>query len=215
MRPDLDSVSEDIAQHLRELPSELPPPFDWTEFRRRERERQWPKRSVVKWQHAAAAAGVTALIAGMAMWGRSDQHAAVTGVNASAVTSAPNAASNDPPAESHQDAQDAREVAARVQATAIMGAQAAFAARRATVARAEASQEWLARQPAEPAVVRVVPRLAVTNLEDRIAWMDDALTEERFGHVDDTRLQALQQERARLVNSLAQVRYAETLASVQ
>ena len=70
------------------------------------------------------------------------------------------------------------------------------------------------RQPAEPAVVRVGPRLAVANLEDRIAWLDDAVTDEQFGSEDATHVAALQQERARLVNSLAQVRYAETLAAV-
>jgi hypothetical protein len=216
MRPDLERVSDDIAQRLRDLPSELAPPFDWTEFRRRGRERAWPRRNAVKWQHAAAAAGVTVFIAGMAMWGRTAQHP--TDVSSSAITMSPRVESHEPAEPAHQKAVDTRIVAAQIQAAALAAAQAALASRRTAAAQAEASQEWLARQPSEPAVVRVGPRLAVASLEDRIAWFDDALTDERFGgvdatHVDSTRLATLQQERARLVNSLAQVRYAETLTA--
>ncbi len=47
-------------------------------------------------------------------------------------------------------------------------------------AQSSATRQWLARQPPEPALVRVVPRIAVANLEDRIAWFDDAMTEERL-----------------------------------
>jgi hypothetical protein len=70
------------------------------------------------------------------------------------------------------------------------------------MAQAAASERWLSSQPAEPAVMRVGTRAAVANLEDRIAWMDDVLSAE-----------PLQHERARLVNSLAQVRYAESLVA--
>jgi hypothetical protein len=181
------------------------------EFRRRERERAWPRQSVVKWQHAAAAAGVTVLIAGMAMWGRFAEHP--TSVSSSVVTMPPSPESRGRADRANQNVRDAVTTAAQVQAAALAVAQAAVATRRTAVAQAEASQRWLARQPAEPAVVRAGPRLAVANLEDRIAWMDDALTDERFGRVDTTRVEALRQERARLVNSLAQVRYAETLAA--
>jgi hypothetical protein len=46
--------------------------------------------------------------------------------------------------------------------------------------------------------------------------MDDVLSAERLDAVDRTHIVALQRERARLINSLAQVRYAETLvAAVQ
>jgi aryl-alcohol dehydrogenase-like predicted oxidoreductase len=99
-------------------------------------------------------------------------------------------------------------------ATTLAAAAAAVSTQRATSERARASRQWLARQPAEPAVVRVGPRLAVANLEDRIAWLDDALTDEQLDDVPSTHVSALQQERARLVNSLAQVRYAETLAAL-
>jgi hypothetical protein len=53
----------------------------------------------------------------------------------------------------------------------------------------------------------------VAGLEDRIAQVDDLLTVGRLdgGHPD--RVVALQRERARLVGSLAQVRYAEFVAA--
>jgi hypothetical protein len=83
-------------------------------------------------------------------------------------------------------------------------------------ARAErtdaAAQYWLARLPREPALVRVGTRAAVETLEDHIAQVDDLLTTERAGSAPAARLQLLQQERAQLVSSLVQVRYAETLA---
>jgi hypothetical protein len=75
-----------------------------------------------------------------------------------------------------------------------------------------AAQHWLERLPREPAVVRVGTRAAVETLEDHIAQVDDLLTSERAGSAPAARLRVLQQERAQLVNSLVQVRYAETLA---
>lgn len=82
-----------------------------------------------------------------------------------------------------------------------------------TISQAQAAERWLARLPTEPAVVRVGIRGAATDLEDRIAWMDDALSVESLDPVNPTHLAALRQERARLINSLVQVRYAETLAA--
>jgi hypothetical protein len=204
MRPDLnrsigsffDPRGDDVAHRLRELPGETDAPYDWAEFRRRERARFWRPRPAVRWQHAATAAGVTVFIAVMAMWGRSAQPP--DDVSSSAARTAP---------PTHESVESSEQVAAIAAAEA-----AILAAQRAVRERAQASQEWLARQPVEPALIRVGPRLAVTNLEDRIAWLDDALTDEQFGRVDDRQVGALRQERARLVNSLAQVRYAETLA---
>ena len=54
---------------------------------------------------------------------------------------------------------------------------------------------------------------AAANLEDRIAWFDDALTDQRLNGANPTQLRVIQQERARLVSSLAQVRYAEALVA--
>jgi len=172
LRPRNPQSAEHIAQQLRELPSETPAPYDFAEFDRRQRDRTRSRRTLVKWPHAAAAATLTAVVAGMAMLassGRSD---------------------------------DQSETGAQVVATT------------ATVEdQSQATREWLARQPAEPVLVRVVPRIAVANLEDRIAWFDDAMTEEGLQGGNADHLKVLQQERARLVASLAQVRYAETLVA--
>jgi len=55
-------------------------------------------------------------------------------------------------------------------------------------------------------------RAAVTGLEDRIAQLDDLLSAARLERAQRARLDALQQERTRLLGALVQVRYAETLA---
>lgn len=81
-------------------------------------------------------------------------------------------------------------------------------------ARIEHLERWLASLPEEPAVMRVGTRAAVTGLEDRIAEVDDLLTAEVIEPAQPARVAALQQERARLLRTLAQVRYAETLADV-
>jgi len=62
-------------------------------------------------------------------------------------------------------------------------------------------------------VVRVGTRAAVAGLEDRIAQVDDLMTSMRIDGTRSDRLAALQRERLRLVGSLAQVRYAEVVAS--
>jgi hypothetical protein len=219
MRPDLnrsirsffDPRGEDIAHRLRELPGEADVPYDWAEFRRRERTRYWRPRQAVKWQHAATAAGVTVFIAVMAMWGRSvhppeDVRISEASTSPSLEQPASGSTGNEAPANA------THEIVGQVAAITLEAS--ILAAQRAARERAQASQQWLARQPDEPALIRVGPRLAVANLEDRIAWLDDALTDEQFGRVDAQQVAALQQERARLVNSLAQVRYAETLAAV-
>lgn len=80
-------------------------------------------------------------------------------------------------------------------------------------AKAAVMERWLESLPSEPAVVRVGAHAAVTGLEDRIAQLDDLLSAERLDQAPPARLLALQQERTRLVGTLAQVRYAETLAN--
>jgi hypothetical protein len=76
----------------------------------------------------------------------------------------------------------------------------------------DAMERLLASLPREPAVARVSDRAAVTGLEDRIAQVDDLLSAARSEHMQPARVQMLQQERTRLVGTLVQVRYAETLA---
>lgn len=67
--------------------------------------------------------------------------------------------------------------------------------------------------PPEPVIAHVGTRLSVTKLEDRIAWFDDLITAQRADGMQPAQLHALEQERARLVSALAQVRYAESLAA--
>jgi len=74
------------------------------------------------------------------------------------------------------------------------------------------AERWLASLPEEPAIVHVGTRAAVLGLEDRIAQIDDLLSTARANGDAAARLATLRQERARLVGTLVQVRYAETLA---
>jgi len=80
-------------------------------------------------------------------------------------------------------------------------------------ARVDAEERWLASLPSEPIVVHVGTRAAVAGLEDRIAQLDDVLSEARVEGTQPAKLVPLEEQRARLVNSLVQVRYAETLVS--
>jgi hypothetical protein len=174
-RPPRPPVLGDIGQQLRDLPG-VAAPYDWAEFQRRSRDRSLPKRQLITWPYAAAAAGLAAFVAAMALLGTSDRTHVARHDPQAAATVAP---------DNTQDT-DAME-------------------------QARQAREWLAAHPAEPAVVRAGPRLAVANLEDRIAWFDDALTDERLRGATPAQLEVLQTERARLVSSLAQVRYAEAL----
>jgi hypothetical protein len=80
-------------------------------------------------------------------------------------------------------------------------------------AHARDAAQWLASLPSEPTVVRIDTRFAVTDLEDRIAWLDDLLSAVEVERVRPDHISTLRRERAQLVDSLAQVRYAETLAA--
>jgi hypothetical protein len=79
--------------------------------------------------------------------------------------------------------------------------------------RSRAIESWLATLPQEPTVVRVGTRASVAGLEDRIAQVDDLMTSMRIDGTRSDRVAALQQERLRLVGSLAQVRYAEVVSA--
>lgn len=175
-----------MGERMRRLPQECEPPLKWEELQAiqaapAERE---SAPMPLRWQHLALAAGIAALVAGLAVWGRL----------------------------SWLDRGDGSAVHLAQQVEPPMLVQLD----RKYLAQAEASERWLARLPVEPAVMRVGTRTAVADLEDRIAWMDDVLSEQRPDAVDPAHVVALQRERARLINSLAQVRYAETLvAAVQ
>jgi hypothetical protein len=177
-----ETPAADIVHRLRDLPTDLRPPFDYEEFQRRRREQSHTQQAA-KWQLAAAAGGIVTVLAAFAVWSRfapvGEELALPVAAVAESVNPLPMFTVVDP----------------------------------MSAARARVAERWLSNLPAEPAIVRVGTRFAVANLEDRIAWVDDALTEERLGGVNPAQLAALQQERVRLINSLAQVRYAETLAA--
>lgn len=79
--------------------------------------------------------------------------------------------------------------------------------------RTRALEGWLADLPHSPAVVRVGAHAAVSRLQDQIAALDDLMSAERAAGAQPARLDALGHQRTQLVSSLAQVQYAEMLAS--
>ena len=79
--------------------------------------------------------------------------------------------------------------------------------------RTRALEGWLAALPQDHAIVRVGAHAAVTSLQDQIAALDYLMSAERVEGAQPTRLDALERQRSQLVNSLAQVQYAEMLAS--
>ena len=80
-------------------------------------------------------------------------------------------------------------------------------------ARTRAIEGWLADLPHDHVIVRVGAHAAVTSLQDQIAALDDLMSSERVAGAQPSRLDALERQRAQLVSSLAQVQYAEMLAS--
>lgn len=81
------------------------------------------------------------------------------------------------------------------------------------LARAEAAERWLSSDPDGGAIVHVSTGLAIARLEDRIASVDDQLDAAQLQEAGGARLRSLRLERARLIDDLARVRYAETLAA--
>jgi hypothetical protein len=74
------------------------------------------------------------------------------------------------------------------------------------------AQSWLDTHP-QRALVHVPAQMAVTELEDQIATMDDQLNVVRISQPHAQQLALLQRDRAQLVESLAQVRYAQNLVA--
>lgn len=73
------------------------------------------------------------------------------------------------------------------------------------------AERWLNAQPRR-AIVRVPTQMAVTELEDQIAAMDDQINAVRLvQRPHGQQVAVLQRNRAQLLESLAQVRYAQLL----
>lgn len=74
------------------------------------------------------------------------------------------------------------------------------------------AENWLHAHPRQ-VLVRVPAQMVVGELEDQIATMDDQLNAVRLAHPHTQQLALLQRDRAQMVESLAQVRYAQTLVA--
>ncbi len=189
-------TSRVLAQKLRELPAEQTPPFDWAELQRRARlprrrplpgyDHPSPARSVILLAAAAASVLVAVLIA--------DRQIRTIPIRVDRSTPAQGAVAREPV---HRTALPSR--VSRDDADSVLR-------------RAAAAERWLASQPEDAPIVQVGTYVAVTDLEDRIASVDDLLNVERLRNAH-ARVYALQLERAQLVDSLAQVRYAEMLTT--
>jgi hypothetical protein len=176
-----------LARLLRELPDDSSQPYGWSEFQRRAEQRAYGRHG----RHGRAGGQALAALGVIAL-----------GVVVLSLRLGG-------PAQPAPRPQDSGAESGGVGAAAIGAGERSGV----SAARAELLERWLASLPDEPAVARVGARAAMTGLEDRLAEVDDLLTAERIDQAQPTRLFALQLERQRLVSSLAQVRYAETLAA--
>jgi hypothetical protein len=199
------------GDRLRRLPTEMLPPYNWQEFQRRSQQRSAGAKGGLDWRHVAAAAALLLIVCGIAVWGRvgsSGRHA-VAGSGVSTEGAADRMSNARGPAGDVDALRELQSAGGDVPPSrAGADAQTGDGA-----VRSRAIESWLATLPREPVVVRVGTRAAVARLEDRIAQVDDLLTSVRLEGMGPDRLAALQQERVRLVGSLAQVRYAEVVAS--
>ncbi len=74
------------------------------------------------------------------------------------------------------------------------------------------AETWLDEHPRR-ALVHVAAQMAVIELEDQIATMDDQLNAVRLSQPHAQQLALMQRDRAQLIESLAQVRYAQNLVA--
>jgi hypothetical protein len=218
-------------ERLRSLPTETLPPYNWQEFQRRSQLRLPAANDGPTWRHMAAAAALLLFVCAIAIWGRVGGNGRHVVADSGAVEDGGAGRVKD-----QRNAEDSvmawrsgEEVAKRAaEGRAAVSTEdptrgtvaeegvprgAATGESAITTNRSRAIESWLATLPREPAVVRVGTRAAVAGLEDRIAQVDDLMTSVRIDGLRPDRLAALQQERVRLVGSLAQVRYAELVAS--
>ena len=71
----------------------------------------------------------------------------------------------------------------------------------------------LAQLPGDPAIVSVASGMAVSQLEDGIALLDDQLNDAQFDGATLLRIHSLHNQRVQLLDSLTRVRYADQLAA--
>ena len=180
----------DLGQRLRALPDRVEPPFDFVELRRRARTAG--RMGGVRRDGSRRAAPRQPALWLMA--------ATVTAVAVGLGLRYPS-----PSGEAHVVA------APRVPTHAVATGSAVHADAQLIVAHAAPFMETQPRR----ALVRVDSQLPVMVLEDRIATVDDQLNAARVDGALAPQVMALQRDRAQLVESLAQVRYARDLVEMQ
>jgi len=209
-----DPSGDVVREKLRRLSAELRPPVGWDELGARilraragrsapEPSGRWGgelerlRRGPVRWSAAAAACVGLLAVAGIV---GSRHHAELHVRPTAAHVVGGTIASTD--------------TSGRVQHSAAEASPSAMADSEAqqALARAATAEHWLANEPESPTVVHVSSRLAVVDLENGIASLDDELDAARVLDGGAVRVRKLQLERAQLVDSLAQIRYAEMLA---
>ena len=213
--------SIDCIQRLRTLPTEAAPPYNWQEFQRHAA----PAHVAMDWRPLAAAAALLLFVCAIAVWGRlgggrhvvAESAAIEDGVQTWGTVDRTSGA--DRQSLAHVNGAAAGPDDRGVAEGEVSGSTGAMSAGPTpgesliAAKRSRAIESWLATLPQEPTVVRVGTRASVAGLEDRIAQVDDLMTSMRIDGTRSDRVAALQQERLRLVGSLAQVRYAEVVAS--
>jgi hypothetical protein len=197
------------GESLRQLPAELRPPYNWQEFQRRS-ELRWESTGS-SWGYAAVAAVFLLIVCGIAVWGRIGTGRLHLPAEHGDFAAQGGTASRGPAGDvdALRDLQGPwDDMPGRRNDPEALAHDAAVAA-----TRARAIESWLVTLPREPVIVRVGTRADIARLEDSIAQVDDLLTSLRLEQAEGDHLVALQRMRARLVGSLAQVRYAEVVAS--
>lgn len=197
-----DLTKQNIARRLRELPEEIPAPYDWAEFRHRRRVLLRESPAAVRYRLVAGIMVVAAVLGAAALLRSRESRSSrgAIGQGAHAVL-----ARSEGPAAGGRRAPGTR-------AAFEPGEPLPYGTEAATGARAQAVARWLADLPPQPVVVRVGTQAAVSGLEDQIAELDDLMSAARVAGTRPVRLSGLERERTELVRSLAQVRYAEILA---
>jgi hypothetical protein len=232
MHPDIDRQQQQrIADQLRRLSGDFQQPYGWAEFQRRAHEQSEALRQGRRWGFAAVAASLLIIVSGIAALSRTSRVTTLVDTRPNPVVSTKSSALSVTAGAVAVLAGGARVVAPRREGTGpveVAGAEAPSTSAAdsrpvaatdpqvkaaATESHIKSAEHWLASLPPEPIIVKFGSRAAVTGLEDRIAQLDDMLTAANAGHVQPARINALQQERGRLVDSLVQVRYAEALVA--
>jgi hypothetical protein len=190
MRPDLETESlipstldPKLLERLRHLPDAAPLPYEFAEFSRRHSRRR-AQQAQRPWRLAAAAVAV--VIAGWVI-----RHG--LGPVLSVVS---------PLADVPVPLQGVAATAPQMQPPML--------AHWPVLLPTANAESWLSEHPRQ-AIVRVPSQMAVTELEDQIATMDDQLNAVQLSQSQAQQVAALQRDRAQLVESLAQVRYAQNL----